>query len=54
MEKFKNMISPSLRKEIAKHVFSKIIFKDASDSCVNFILENVNTISMQPEDSVVR
>ena len=33
MDKFKTMISPSLRKTIARHVFSKIIFKDATEAC---------------------
>lgn len=59
MEAFKTMISPSLKKEIIRHIFSKVItqnpiFQNASEKLINFVLKSVNTTSNPPEDSVIK
>lgn len=59
LEKFKEMISPSLQIEVTKFIFIDIIkmnsiLRDSPEKMVDFVLQNINTILFMPEDYILK
>ena len=59
LAKFKRMISPSLKMEVIRHIFSDVIkrnwvFSAGSNDLNEFVLSKINTTSYPPEEFVVK
>ena len=57
MKTFFNMLSPSLKAEVTKCIFSKVITKNnifaKSETIIDMILSKINLLMLQPEDLVI-
>jgi len=59
LDKFKKMISPSLKMEVIRHIFSDIIkknrvFREGSEDLIEFVLKRIHTYSFAPEALIVK
>jgi CRP-like cAMP-binding protein len=58
MDSFLKLISPSLRLEVTKHIFSMIVVKNSlfkeNDDLVDYLVRYLNTLLYLPEDVIIK
>jgi len=58
MDSFLKLISPSLRLEVTKHIFSMIVFKNSlfteNEDLVDYLVRYLNTLLFLPEDVIIK
>lgn len=58
MDSFLKMISPSLRLEVTKHIFSMIVVKNPlfenNNDLIDYLVKYLNTLLFLPEDNIIK